>query len=552
VLKTPNLDKLHAEAVRLTDFHSAPVCTPSRGQLLTGKDAMHNGAFAWAYSREVIHTDVKTMADIFRANGYMTAQFGKWHLGDNYPYRPIDRGFDESIKLGGASVWQTPDYWDNDNYDDHYEHNGTMEVFSGFCNDIWFQKTMEFAAQAVKKKKPFFIYLPTNLAHGPHIIDRTYGQKYMQALTDYKKKTGKDFVVGGTSEFFGMLDNFDENMGKLDAFLMANHLKDNTIVIYMSDNGGTGGVEVFNAGMRDEKGSNYDGGHRVPCFIRWPDGGLGKSRDIAELTEMQDILPTLVDLCGLECKELFDGISLKKLITGAVDQLPSRTLVVQHATAPVPTKYKCTVMRGKWRLVQGKSLYNIADDPHQDRNVVNENPELARELKSYYEKWWETCYPRVEKEPMIPLTQPNGHEVILVCFDWHEVEGKGNVTIQRSIRDGVNMSGYWNVEVTDAGNYAIQLARWPKESKVCLTAGAPDHKTRTMLYPAGKALPIRHAQLRIGDIVEQADVHDTDKAAGFSVHLEKGRYQLKGIFLDGNGKQLCGSYYAYVQKTASK
>lgn len=548
ILKTPNLDKLHDESIRFTDFHVAPVCTPTRGQLLTGKDAMHNGAFAWAYSREIIHRDLKTIAEVFKENGYATGHFGKWHLGDNYPYRPIDRGFDESIKLGGASVAQTPDYWDNDNFDDHYEANGTIESYAGYATDIWFKKSIEFAEKAVKKNVPFFIYLPTNVPHEPLIVDKKYSDKYLQAILKYASDNNVELNAESISWFYGMLDNFDENMGKLEDFLIANNLKDNTILIYMTDNGGTAGVPVFNSGMRGHKGTNYEGGHRVPFFISWPKGSMGEPRDINELTEIQDIFPTLVDLCNLKCNVSFDGESLDKLIKGAVATLPNRTLVVQHATAPIPTKYQSTVMKGKWRLVKGKELYNISNDPHQDKNVADENKDLLIELNDYYEKWWNKYYPSVEKLILIPLSKPDGKEVYLSCFDWYEIRGDGNVTVQMSVRKGVSVFGYWNVEVTEEGNYQIRLARWPKESDVAITEGLPEHKTHTVTYPPGIPLPIKYASLKIGDLSARKDVNKEDKAVNFSIYLKKGSYRMEGTFLGDNNDPVCGSYYAYVEK----
>ena len=150
LLKTPNLDRLCALGVSFTDFHTAPLCTPTRSQLMSGQDALRNGGFCYQFGHEMIRRDVPTLAEIFRANGYRTAMFGKWHLGENYPDRPEDRGFDEVLTFGGAHFAQTPDFWDNDYFDDVCRHNGKWEKTQGYCDDVWFEHTKKFAAESAR------------------------------------------------------------------------------------------------------------------------------------------------------------------------------------------------------------------------------------------------------------------------------------------------------------------------------------------------------------------------------------------------------------------
>src|ERR1041384_345214 len=267
ILRTPNLDRLHAESIRFTDFHVAPMCTPTRGQLMTGRDALANGAMNVSSGRTPLRRGIPTMADAFAASGYRTGQFGKWHLGDTYPFRPHDRGFHESIFFPSSHISSAPDYWNNDYFDDTYVHNGKREKYAGYCTDVFFGEAMKWMKGCAARGQPFFTYLPTNAPHGPLFCSDKYREPYKSQPRN-------------VASFFGMIANIDENMAKLDAFLVANGLRENTILIFMTDNGGTVGVPVFNAGMRGKKIDLYEGGHRVPCFIRWPAGGLRPPCDL--------------------------------------------------------------------------------------------------------------------------------------------------------------------------------------------------------------------------------------------------------------------------------
>ena len=168
ILRTPNLDALYRRSVRLTDFHVGPTCAPTRASLMTGRYCNRTGVWHTIMGRSLLRRDEVTMADVFAAGGYRTGIFGKWHLGDNYPYRPQDRGFHEVLIHGGGGVGQTPDAWGNDYFDDTYLHNGTPEKFSGYCTDVWFDGAMRFIED--NRDRPFFAYLATNAPHSPYRV----------------------------------------------------------------------------------------------------------------------------------------------------------------------------------------------------------------------------------------------------------------------------------------------------------------------------------------------------------------------------------------------
>ncbi|WP_168433019.1 arylsulfatase [Pontiella sulfatireligans] len=541
VLKTPHLDRLHEQSIRFTDFHSAPVCTPSRGQLLTGMDAMRNGAWAWAFGHEMIRRDVVTMPQVFKKNGYRTGHFGKWHLGDNYPYRPKEKGFDESITHGGAATHQTPDYWQNDNFDDFYRHNdGSFQQHKGYCTDVWFDLSMDFMKRCQKAGTPFFCYLPTNAPHTPYYVEKKYSKPFLAA--------GMDEEV---AKYLGMVVNLDENMGRLNAFLDANDLADNTIVIFMTDNGGTTGTKVFTAGMRGRKQQYYEGGHRVPCFIRWPRGAFGSPRDAEDPAQMQDLLPTLIDLCDLKvgnaARQQFDGISLADLLCGETEHLSDRKLVVQWSKLDFPAYGDAAVIWKEWRLVHDRELYNIASDPGQQNDVASQHPEIVETLKAHYADWWKGVEPLVADYGR-PILGGAENPVRLTCFEWRKKTTKANVTVQYSVWDGLKANGEWMLEVETPGKYRIELRRYPLEANAAICAAYPARQREFVHFNECKALPILSARLRIGDFDQTLAVKPTDKAVPFEVNLPAGEIPLKTWFMDETGEELCGAYYVDVTK----
>ncbi len=543
VLKTPHLDKLHDQSIRFTDFHVCPMCTPTRSQIMTGRDCLTTGAYVVCSGHDLLREGIPTMADYFAASmfvdaGYRTGQFGKWHLGGNYPFRPQDRGFQESVCFRGFGIVSSSDYWNNDGFNDWYFHNGKLQQYQGYCTDVWFNEAMRWMRSCAARKEPFFVYLPTNAPHGPCWVPKKYRAPY----------EGK--VKRGIADFFGMIANIDENMARLDAMLKEADLYDNTLIVFMTDNGGTAGVPIWNAGMRGGKTQYYDGGHRVPCFIRWPAGGLRQPGDVDTLTQCQDLLPTLIDLCKLRAPKgaHFDGVSLAPLLRGKPQpQLAERKLVVQYGIWEEymgPTKWNCAVMWGKWRLFRGKALYNIADDPGQKIDVAAEHPEIVKALREHYEAWWARTEPLSREFPAIHLGSMHESPVYLGCEDWVAP----NSAHQEEIRTGLNRSGPWHVLVERDGEYQVSLRRWPAEADTAITAGLPAFDGFLGHYAPGKALPIIKARLKVADLDESKPVAKDDKAVTFTVHLPAGKTTLQTWFYGRGDKQLGGAYCVYVQK----
>lgn len=532
VLKTPNMDRLHSESVRFTDFHAAPMCTPTRGQLMSGMDALHNRATSVTAGRAVLRRDVPTMADIFASNGYRTGIFGKWHLGDNYPYRPMDRGFQEAKYHLGFGMSSAPEF-DNDYFNGRYHDKGVVKKFEGYCTDFWFGQAMEWMRERANKREPFFCYLPTNAPHGPHWVDEKYAAPYKKA--------------GGAANFFGMIANIDENLGKLEAFLKATDLRDNTIVIFMTDNGGTAGVNIYNAGMRGRKTMYYEGGHRVPCFVRWPAGRLRPPGDVGVQAQMQDILPTLIDLCGLKKPSGtdFDGRSLAAVLRGAADSLPDRMLVVQYGQ--ILKKWDSCTIWGRWRLIGENELYDLREDPGQQNNLAEKHPDLLKKMRAYYEQWWAKNESALTDYRPISIGAPQENPVRLTSSDWQDVYCDNPTHVSNAA--GGPQGGPWNVFIERDGEYEISLSRWPHHMGLPLTAGRPVQKMTAGQLPAGKAMPIGGAKLSIAGQTLSVKTSPEDKVAVFKVRLRGGvRTKLHAWFLDAQGNDLCGAFYALVTR----
>jgi hypothetical protein len=342
-----------------------------------------------------------------------------------------------------------------------------------------------------------------------------------------------------------MIANLDENLGKLDSFLRANDLFDNTIVIFMNDNGGTAGVKLFNAGMRGQKTQYYDGGHRAACFIRWPAGNLRKPCDLDALSEVQDLLPTLIDLCTLKTPKgaKFDGASLAGLLKGTTDNLAERMLVVQYGQLPV--KWDAAVMWNKWRLVKEKELYDLKTDPGQAKDVAAQHPDILKKMQDHYEHWWAGLAPTLNDFSPISIGSDHENPVTLSAADWANVYCDN----MQNLRAGLNRNGPWHLLVEKDGTYEIELRRWPCEADAAIAGAVPEFKAVDGGLPAGKALPIAKIRLKLGALDETRPVKPADKGITFTLPLKAGlKTTMQTWCYDADGQELCGAYFAYVRR----
>ena len=394
VIETPNLDRFAGESLGMDRFYVNPLCAPTRASLMTGRYYLRTGILHTSRGAAKMFGDEVTIAEVLKGAGYRTGIFGKWHLGDNYPMRPQDQGFEEALVHRSGGIGQTPDT-DANYFEPVLWRNGQRVDAKGYCTDLFFDAALDFVRE--KDKRSFFVYLATNVPHGPLEVSVDYSQSFEANGTD-----------SNVAKIYGMLKNLDENFGRLMEELDSMGLHENTVVIFMTDNGPTSGR--FNAGMRGAKGSVYEGGIRVPFYVRWP-GQLEAGRRIDRIAAHIDVLPTLAEIAGARLPEdrVLDGRSLLPLWLDRTEtgEWPERTLFTQHIKSIVQALYQnATAFTQTHKLVsypkaanEGHfladrsdldiALYEIESDFAETNNLSESKPEVLKELKRLYERWFE-------------------------------------------------------------------------------------------------------------------------------------------------------------------
>jgi arylsulfatase len=406
VMSTPVVDAFKKESLLFTQFHVSPTCSPCRSALMSGRHEFKNGVTHTILERERMSLKTFTLAQMLKSVGYTTGIFGKWHLGDEEAYRPESRGFDEVYIHGCGGIGQTyagscGDAPGNTNINPALWHNGKWEKTTGYCTDLFFDQAVKWMDARRDAKDPFFAYIPLNAAHGPHVVPEEY----------YKQYLGKPGVDPDTAKFFGMLENIDTNFGKLLAKLKEWGIEDNTLVIFIgTDNGGTSGVKIFNAGMKGSKGTAYQGGTRAPCFFRWPAGGVKGGAECDALSAHLDIFPTLAEIAGAtlsdEVKKQVEGRSLLPVLKDPKAEWADRMLVHHVGRWPrgksAEAKYSnCAIQNSRFTLVDNRELYDLKADPGETTNVIAGHPDVVASLRAAYEKWWTDVQPLLVNEDVI-------------------------------------------------------------------------------------------------------------------------------------------------------
>ncbi len=468
-LSTPNLDRLASESAEFTNFYVQPLCTPTRAALLTGRYPERTGAVEVNYGRSIIREEEITIAENLKAAGYRTGIFGKWHLGDNFPVRPSDKGFEECLHHTAGGVGQAGDPPGNTYFDPILRHNNVPKKYEGYCNDIFFQEAMNFAEQ--NKAQPFFIYLATNLPHLPLQVAEKYVAPY--------RKYGVNEINAKT---YGMIANIDENVGFLMERLQELNLVENTILIFLSDNGPRTSRQKddvypdrYNAGLRGTKSSIYEGGIRVPFLIRWPNK-IRAGLKLPHIAAHIDVMPTLLEACGAEPinkDRIIDGQSLLPLVTQSNPKWSDRTLFFQHNANHEPLMYSHFAARSqRYKLVQpfpnprdqlldidefdipaqldNLELYDIEKDPSEIDNIASSHPQVIATMMESYENWYRDVTAELNYwDPQrIYLGAPEENPTLLSRFD-----------LQTMTR-----LPYWSARVTRAGTYRFTLT-FPAESR---------------------------------------------------------------------------------------
>ena len=449
-IKTPNIDRFASGGVELTRFYCSPVCAPTRASLMTGRYFYRSGVVHTSRGGAKMHGDEVTIAERLGKLGYATGIFGKWHLGDSYPMRPQDQGFDEVLVHKSGGIDQTPDK-PNSYFDPILWHNGRRVKSSGYCTDVFTDAAIRFIES--NKDRPFFVYLPTNAPHTPIQVAKEYSRPY--------KEMGLNDTTAGV---YGMVTNIDENFGRLVEKLDSLGIRDNTLVIFFGDNGPQ--QSRYNAGLRGRKASTYEGGIRVGAYFQWP-ARLRGGRRIERIAAHIDIGPTLVDLAGgnVSTGPAFDGVSLLPLLLGEDSDWPDRILYFQCHRGLDPKRYQnSAAVTDRFKMVGypgtfsqedlGTSgepvleLYDVAADPGEENNLARSNPRALSRLRAGYDAWFDDVEATRSFTPGVIHIGSDAENPLHLC---RYQDG--------SYRDGIPHG--WSVEIERAGKYGVSINRGP-------------------------------------------------------------------------------------------
>jgi len=388
---TSNLDLLASQSMRFNNFYVSPVCAPTRSSLLTGRYSLRTGVTDTYNGGAMMSTDELTLSEILRENNYNTGIFGKWHLGDSYPFRPTDQGFNESLIHLSGGIGQVGDftnyYAGNRSYfDPILWHNNEQKKYDGYCSDIFTDEALKFIES--NKSNQFFCYLSFNAPHTPLQLPEKYYDLYKDLdpsliYEDEKIKMSKK-DINDAKKIYGMITNIDHNVGKLIKKLKELKIDKNTILIFMTDNGAQ--QKRYASNLRGLKGKVYEGGIKVPFYLKFPKIHGNNGKDINSLSAHIDVLPSLLNLCDIE-------IPKEKKIDGKnfLNKPPKERSFFSYWTRKSPELYQnMSLNKGKYKLVgntnydspiESFELFDIDRDPYEIENLIDNKKELAYEMK---------------------------------------------------------------------------------------------------------------------------------------------------------------------------
>ncbi len=419
-LPTPHLDRLHSQSLRFTDFHVSPTCSPTRSAIMSGRHEFQNGVTHTILERERMALGTQTLPSALQQAGYQTGIFGKWHLGDEEEYQPNHRGFGEAFIHGAGGIGQAyecscadyPPNQSNKYFDCVLRHNDTLVQTKGFCTDVFFQAALGWIKKQHDNQQPFFAYIVTNAPHGPMIAPQSSKQPFLDAGYDEE-----------TAARFGMITNIDDNMGVLMSKLTQWNMDENTLLIFMTDNGQSQRqgklngkkIALFSGNLREGKGSPHEGGTRVPAFWRWT-GRLPAGVDTDALTAHIDLFPTFCDLTNAQLPENHQvtGRSMLPLLANPDASWADRYLFThkgrwEKGSNPHDAKYNgCAVRNERYRMVNNSMLFDIQADPQEKNNLFDQLPDVVQEMQHAYDQWWMQSVPLMVNEnvPNSPI-RPN-------------------------------------------------------------------------------------------------------------------------------------------------
>ncbi len=529
VLQTPHIDRLAGESASLRYFYVSPVCAPTRASLLTGRYNYRTRAIDTWVGRAMMEPGEVTIAELLRAAGYRTGIFGKWHLGDCYPMRPEDQGFDEVLVHRGGGLAQPSEPVENArNYTNPILfRNGKKVRTRGYCTDVYFDAALEFIRKSHEIARPFFAYIPTNAPHSPfHDVPEELYQKYRK-FDLARSLDGNRRHADSFARIFAMVENIDENVGRLLAELDSLGIARDTMVLYLHDNGPH--LSRYVGDMRGTKTQVYEGGIRSPLFVRWPArlrAGTRSPRVGAHI----DIMPTILEATGVSVpRDLrLDGRSLLAVLEGRKTEWPERMIFIQSHRGDRPVRYHHFAARGpRWKLLRASGfgsqtpsdevpfeLYDLAVDPREMRDLASEHPEIIARMKAAYDRWFDdvsSTRPDNFAPPRIIVGNDRETTTTLTRQDWRRLAGPG-----------WGSDGEWRLTFEGEQVYDVQvLVEKPiREARVALQIG----ELKSELVVSELSASFRFSGLRVsaGDASLRAAIVAGEKTiAPYQVIIER-------------------------------
>ena len=481
LIHTPHLNRMAAGSARMTQFYVSPVCAPTRASLMTGRYNYRTRVVDTYLGRAMMEPEEVTVAELLREAGYATGLFGKWHLGDTYPMRPQDQGFEEVLTHRGGGIGQPSDPpGGEDRYTDPILlHNGELVSTEGYVTDIIFDAAGDWVEEMHGAERPFFAYVATNAPHGPFHDVPEEDYAYYQGLDlegdAYPHHAGLDLGEGSDADrlarIFAMITNIDRNVGRLFERLDRLGLTENTLVVFMVDNGPN--TRRFVAGMRGMKGEVYEGGIRSPFWAHWP-ARLRAGHASGHVAAHIDVLPTLLEAAGAALPDSLevDGRSLLPLLDGEEVDWPDRTIFIQSHRGNEPVRYHHFAARGqRWKLLHNSgfgrhdfsgppafALYDLAQDPLETRDVAAEHPEVVAQMRAAYDAWFDevgATRPDNYAPPRIHVGTEHENPVVLTRQDWRYEGEEGGWNR--------NARGHWLLHAPEEGIYDVRFRFDPEE-----------------------------------------------------------------------------------------
>ncbi|MFT5882059.1 MAG: arylsulfatase A-like enzyme [Crocinitomicaceae bacterium] len=528
-IKTPALDQLASNSARWKDFYVNPVCSPTRASVFTGRYHIRTKCVDTYLGRSMMAADEVTIAEALSGAGYKTGLFGKWHLGDNYPMRPSDQGFDTSLVHRGGGLGQPSDPIESEGrYTNPILFHNDQEVQTkGYCTDVFFNAAKNFIKRSKDNQQSFFAAITVNVPHGPF---------YDVPEDLLKKYQDKDFSAwGGDTQnlpkIAAMLDNLDANIGKLTGFLDQEKLIKNTVIIFINDNGAN--TLRYNKGLRGKKGQVYEGGVRSPLWIHWPEK-IKNGRDINEnIAAHIDLMPTILDICELGVPDAFefDGRSLAPQILKPGTTLPERPIIIQwHRGATPVSRHHFMIRKGDWKLLnpsnsnsprrdsENYELYNLSNDPSETTNLAGSEKSRVESLLKEYDLWFKDVNETRIRDlgtPYILVDRTKENPVVLTWQD--------RISKAWSYKE----DGFWKLRFEHDGRCDIRL-EFPNTFDRNLSGWT--------------------AHLSIGKQKYTQKIASNDKHYVFpAMSFTKGKHLLKASFISPDGIEFVSSYQVRLQ-----